>query len=156
MTKPQDISIIVYEDEYAHDAIAMWRASKENAIGVKEPHSIDDHLDFLCHRLLKNNAIHLAIDRASNVVVGLMASNGNELNQLYIHVDYQRDGIGSRLLNLAKQSSTGKLRLYTFDVNFAAQCFYEKHGFRVIGRGHENEEGLPDVRYEWIASPVET
>lgn len=35
-------------------------------------------------------------------------------------------------------------------MNKQAQAFYEKHGFQIIGRGHENEEGLPDLLYEWI------
>ncbi len=44
-----------------------------------------------------------------------------------------------------------RLTLYTFEVNENAQRFYEKHGFKVIGKGHENEENLPDIQYEWIS-----
>jgi hypothetical protein len=25
------------------------------------------------------------------------------------------------------------------------------NGFKIIGRGHENEENLPDILYEWVA-----
>ncbi len=39
--------------------------------------------------------------------------------------------------------------MYTFEVNKIAQGFYEKNGFKIIGRGYENEEKLPDIQYEW-------
>jgi len=148
----EDIVIIEYEDKYADEAVAMWRASKENALGAKDRHSLEHHLDFVRTRLISENEIYLAIHEPSNSVVGLMAIDDTELNQLYIHVDFQRLGIGTRLLNLAKQLSGGKLRLYTFEINTRAQRFYAKHGFTVIGHGQDNEENLRDLRYQWIAS----
>lgn len=80
----------------------------------------------------------------------MIAYNDSEISQLYIHINYQGLGIGQTLLDRAKAQSSGKLTLYTFEVNEKAQRFYEKHGFKVIGRGHENEENLPDILYEWI------
>lgn len=82
-------------------------------------------------------------------VVGVIAYNDGEISQLYIHIEYQGMGIGRMLLDRAKVQSSGKLSLYTFEVNKNAQQFYEKHGFKIIGRGHENEENLPDIQYEW-------
>ena len=60
----------------------------------------------------------------------------------------RRCGSGGRA---RKRRSGGRLTLYAFEVNRNAQRFYEKHGFRETGRGHENEENLPDIRYEWTA-----
>lgn len=144
------IKIIAYEDRYARDTISMWRDSKEKALGVKEVHDFDDHLNFLRTKLIKENKVYLAIDERTDKVAGIMAIAGSELNQLYIHVDYQSMGIGSQFLKIAKDLSPGKLQLFTFAVNKSAQAFYEKHGFTIIGRGHENEENLPDLRYEWV------
>jgi ribosomal protein S18 acetylase RimI-like enzyme len=79
-----------------------------------------------------------------------MAVGGTELDQLYVHVDYQRRGIGTHLLNLAKELSPGKLRLSAFEVNDGAQRFYEKHGFKIINRGLEIQSGMADIRYEWV------
>ncbi|MGD7018473.1 GNAT family N-acetyltransferase, partial [Bacillus altitudinis] len=62
---------------------------------------------------------------------------------------YQGMGIGTALLSRAKEQSSGRLTLYTFEINKNAQRFYEKHGFNIIGRGYENEEYLPDILYEW-------
>ena len=58
--------------------------------------------------------------------------------------------MGSRLLAHAKKQRR-VLRLYTFQSNEPARDFYEKHGFRAVafGDGTANEEGAPDVLYEW-------
>lgn len=143
------IFVIPYSPEFSRETVAMWRDSKEKAIGQKEIHSFEDHVYFLNHILLEQYQIDLAFMEES--VVGMIAYHDSEISQLYIHVDYQGFGIGRTLLNKAKSLSSGRLTLYTFEINEKAQRFYEKHGFVVIGRGHENEENLPDIQYEWIS-----
>lgn len=139
--------IIPYDPKYAAETVKMWRESKEQAIGQKEIHSFEDHVDFINHRLPGQFRIDIAI--LDEKVVGMIAYNKNEISQLYIHVGYQGIGIGEALLNKAKEHSSERLTLYTFDINQKAQRFYEKHGFIIIGRGNENEENLPDIQYEW-------
>ncbi|MED1863743.1 GNAT family N-acetyltransferase [Fictibacillus nanhaiensis] len=128
----------------------MWRDSKFEAIGVKESHSFENHVYFLNSILTKEFVVELAIVDA--IVVGLIAYNQTEISQLYVHSDYQKMGIGQALLQLAKKHSCGRLTLRTFEVNMNAQRFYEKNGFKVIGRGNENEENLPDLLYGWKES----
>ncbi|MFI8684614.1 GNAT family N-acetyltransferase [Rossellomorea sp. NPDC077527] len=141
--------IIPFSRQYAEETVAMWRESKERAIGQKEIHSVDSHIYFLTHILPEECEIDLAM--LDGKVVGIVAYNDTEINQLYIHCHYQGLGIGQMLLDQAKAKSSGRLTLYTFEVNQNAQRFYEKNGFAVIGRGHENEENLPDIQYEWRA-----
>ncbi|MFP7737513.1 GNAT family N-acetyltransferase [Priestia aryabhattai] len=140
--------IIHYKPKYAKQTVQMWRDSKEKAIKQKEIHSFENHIYFLNHILPKQYQINLAfIDKQ---VVGIAAYNDSEISQLYIHVDYQGMGIEKVLLDKVKAQSNGRLTLRTFEVNKNAQRFYEKNGFRIIGRGCENEENLPDIKYEWI------
>lgn len=146
MTKHSFI-IKPYDPELAKQTVTMWRESKEQAIGQKEMHSFDNHVYFLNHLLPEQYQIDVAM--IDEIVVGMMAYNESEISQLYIHLNYQGLGIGQTLLDRAKAQSSGKLTLYTFEVNEKAQRFYEKHGFKVIGRGHENEENLQDILYEW-------
>ena len=148
--KNTDIKIIEYDQVYALDTVKMWRQSKEKAIGQRERHSFEDHVYFLNHILNKYNRIYIARDTTNNKVVGILAFNENEINQLYIHNDYQGKGIGRRFLDIAKMKSSGRLILYTFEVNRKAQRFYEKNGFKIVGRGNDNEEELDDIKYEWI------
>lgn len=83
-------------------------------------------------------------------IVGILVLRGDSLDQLYVRPEAQRRGVGSRLLAHAKRGR-GRLRLYTFEANEPAREFYEKHGFKPIafGDGTANEEGAPDVLYEW-------
>jgi ribosomal protein S18 acetylase RimI-like enzyme len=139
--------IIKYNPDYAVQTVEMWRNSKEEALGQKEIHSFDNHMDFLNQILVENYQVDLAL--MEDLVVGIIAYTEREISQLYIHTDYQGMGIGQNLLERAKEQSTGRLTLYTFEVNKKAQHFYEKHEFKMIGRGNENEEGLPDILFEW-------
>jgi ribosomal protein S18 acetylase RimI-like enzyme len=144
-----EFTIIEYDPSYALQTVQMWRESKKQAIGQKEIHSLEDHVFFLNNILNKNNNVYLAIEASGEQVVGILACNENWVNQLYVHTQYQGRGIGNRLLNLAKQQSEGRLFLYTFEVNKKAQKFYERNGFRIVGRGNDNEEQLEDIKYEW-------
>ncbi|MBO0962335.1 GNAT family N-acetyltransferase [Neobacillus sp. MM2021_6] len=138
-----------YNPMYTEQTVKMWRDSKERAIGQKEIHSFENHQYFLNNILPKQYQIDLAL--MDDKVVGMIAYNDREINQLYIHIDYQGIGIGQTLLDKVKEHSSGGLTLYTFEVNETAQRFYEKNGFKIIDRGHENEENLPDIKYEWIS-----
>lgn len=143
------IVITPYISKYAGQTVKMWRDSKEQAIGQKEMHSFDNHIYFLDHILSQDFQIEIAL--LDEKVVGMIAFNKDEISQLYIHREYQGIGIGKILLDKAKAQSSGRLTLYTFEVNKGAQQFYERNGFKIIGRGHENEENLSDIQYEWVS-----
>lgn len=143
------IIITQYDPKYADQTVKMWRDSKEQAIGQKENHSFENQVYFLNNILPERFQVNLAL--IDDRVVGMIAANESEISQLYIHIDYQGIGIGQTLLDKVKAKSSGRLTLYTFEVNENAQRFYEKNGFKIIGRGQENEENLPDIQYEWIS-----
>jgi hypothetical protein len=48
--------------------------------------------------------------------------------------------------------SPRRLQLFTFQRNERARAFYEARGFVAIGAsdGSGNEEGEPDLLYEWV------
>lgn len=142
-----EIKVSKYNPKYAEQTVEMWRDSKERAIGQAEIHSFESHLYFLKHILAEQYQIDLAL--MDDKVVGMIAYSETEISQLYVHIDYQGRAIGQTLLNKVKAQASGKLTVYTFEVNKNAQRFYEKNGFEMIGRGHENEENLPDIQYEW-------
>ena len=83
--------------------------------------------------------------------VGFMALSPALLEQLYISSGWTGQGIGTRLVELAKTRRPQGLELWTFQVNEAARRFYRRLGFVEVeyGDGSQNEEGRPDVRLAW-------
>ena len=112
-------------------------------------HTDDETRAWVTEVVLPRQEVWVA--EANGRVVGVTSLEGDMVQQLYILPGYQGIGIGSALLALAKSRRPGGLRLYAFQRNTRARAFYERRGFVAIafGDGSGNEEGEPDVLYEW-------
>ncbi len=84
-------------------------------------------------------------------VVAVMTLEEDEwLDRLYVDPEFQRQGVGSRLLQQAKELRPDGLRLVTLERNEPARRFYERHGFVLTGHGQaQDPPGEPDVQYRW-------
>ena len=112
-------------------------------------HSDDEVRDWVRERVALGG-VWVAID-GTGAIVGMMEVAPGELDQLYVRPDRLGEGIGRRLLEVARERSPDGLTLYTFQVNDRARRFYERNGFVAdwFGDGSANEERQPDVRYVW-------
>lgn len=135
--------------EYIEDVTLLWRESMSEALGINPVHSFESQAYFLEHILPNNYQIMVVISVEQSKPVAFMAYSEMEVNQLYISLEFQRKGIGTYLLNLAKQKSSGALSLRTFEVNKRAQLFYKAHGFKLSAGNCDNEEGLSDLECVW-------
>ena len=109
---------------------------------------------------------HITLVEREGEAIGMMAvakkwhAAGNRyigwIEQLYLLPGHVGQGIGSTLVERAKAELGSPIRLYTFQENHGARRFYERHGFRAIqfGDGSGNQEGCPDVLYEWRGDTV--
>ena len=131
----------------ADTLVPMWRESFEQGVGIVDPHPIAAQHAYLQERVLPEHRIIVALE--GERIVGFVAANEQSVNQLHVRVGWHRRGIGSALLDLAKQASAGSLWLCTFARNTNARCFYEHHGFIAVAFGFEPIWQLDDVRYEW-------
>jgi GNAT superfamily N-acetyltransferase len=87
-------------------------------------------------------------------VVALLVLDEEWIDQLYVHPGHTGRGIGAQLVAVAKQQRPTGLKLWTFEANAGARRFYECHEFVATGAtAGDNEEGTPDVRYEWRPAP---
>jgi GNAT superfamily N-acetyltransferase len=139
--------LVAFRHDCADDLVRLWRASFEHGVGVADPHSIDEQRAYLLDHLVPNHAVRLAC--AGSEMVGFVAATPESVSQLYVRVGFARRGIGTLLLDWAKQHSSGRLWLYTFARNTGARAFYEKNGFVPVAFGFEPNWKLDDVRYEW-------
>ena len=141
------VELVPYRAEYRETLVDLWRASFEQGVGHPVPNPVDDHRKFFDEHMLAATRVHLAL--RDGKLVGFGAFTPDSVVQLYVHVEHLRQGIGTRLLDLAKANSGGRLWLHTFVTNKNAQRFYERHGFAVVERGFEPVMQLGDLRYEW-------
>lgn len=83
-------------------------------------------------------------------VLGFAATEGSDLDALYVARKARGQGIGSDFIHYFK-NALQKIELWTFQANLEAQRFYERHGFSEEARtdGARNDEKLPDIRYVW-------
>jgi GNAT superfamily N-acetyltransferase len=157
-----ETSAITIRAATADDAAAVadvYLASFHATYDFPLAHTDDEVRGWIRQVLVPAGGTWVAVDAAGDVV-GMMAvepgqagepGEPGELDQLYVRPDRLGEGIGRRLLEIAREQSQDGLRLYTFQVNARARRFYERNGFVAewFGDGSANEERQPDVRYVW-------
>lgn len=135
----------------ADELVRMWRASFEHGVGVVDPHPLSEQRAFLVEQLAHSH--QLVVVRDAHGIAAFLASTPEEIAQLYVRTDLIGHGIGSRLLQRAKDESNGSLWLYTFRRNHPARAFYIHRGFVEVAYGVEPDWQLEDVRLEWRRDP---
>ena len=110
-------------------------------------HSHEDDRGF-GRMLVDKGWTHVLRDR--DVVQAFLSRDEDEVHALYVARGARGRGLGKALLDQAK-AARPRLALYTFQANLSAQRFYLREGFLEIARtdGADNDEHLPDIRYEW-------
>jgi ribosomal protein S18 acetylase RimI-like enzyme len=130
---------------------AIHQAARRDAMPyLPELHGDDEVRAWVAEVVLPNATVWIA--EIGGQVVGYASLRGNDLDQLYVAPGHQGRGVGSRLLQRAKELSPTGLRLYAFQRNTRARAFYEARGFiaRRLSDGSGNEENEPDVLYAWM------
>jgi GNAT superfamily N-acetyltransferase len=135
------------------DAVAVgqvWLRSFAAALpSVRVVHTDDQILAWI--RRVVIDVLEAWVVTVDDVIVGIMALDDTDIDQLYLDPQWRGRGIGDLLIGHAKFRRPRGLGLWTFQVNAGARRFYERHGFvEVIStNGARNEEQEPDVRLEW-------
>ena len=92
----------------------------------------------------------LWVYEAGDAIVGFIAMDGSFIDRLYVTPDKQGVGIGSELLDHAKQMYPNGLSLRTHQRNTRARAFYKARGFKSVSYGlSPPPELMPDVEYHW-------
>lgn len=144
--------ITEFDPAQGADLVRMWRAAFEQGVRTIDTNPIENQLDFLRRELAPRHRLRVVLrGGAPAQIVGFMASTPQSVAQLFVRVGEHGQGIGTRLLELAKAESQGSLWLYTFARNVAACRFYERHGFREAERERpeQNMYRLEAIKYVW-------
>jgi GNAT superfamily N-acetyltransferase len=131
----------------------LWLRSRYASVpAIPRPaHRDDDVREWFARVVLPTREVWIA--EVNEHLVALVVLDGDWIDQLYVDPEWFGRGLGSQLVNLAKELRPAGLDLWTFQSNERARRFYERHRFRPqeVTDG-ENEEGVPDVRYRWAST----
>lgn len=143
--------LVPFVPELALPTVRMWRRAFESAMQLPLSGGPDadyqGQLDFLHSQLVDHELTHVLHPRSPRVL-GFMAQQGDEVVHLYLDASVQRQGVGSALLQQARQRSPLGLQLYTFARNAGARAFYAAHGFREVAFGRAAATDNP-----WATEP---
>lgn len=133
------------------DAVAsIWLRSRAASVPAIPPpvHTDAEVRGWFRDVVLRTKEVWVATENGT--LEGLLVLDDGEIEQLYVDPDRTGRGIGGQLLALAKRRRPDGIALWTFAANTSARRFYERHGFvATAATDGDNEEGAPDVRYEW-------
>ena len=148
---PIQFSIRKYQPADFDAVTILWRIAREKSVPefqMMKGHFFYEDQNYFLHHILKENQVWVV--ELDHYPIAFMAMNKDFIDQLYIHPDYWRRGIGNELLEFARQHSPEHLWLYTLQVNVTARAFYEKNGFVAEKFGTSPPpESEPDVEYHW-------
>ena len=151
LTMSDEFVIREYRPEDFDEVTILWRIAREKSLPEfqrAKGHFFYEDQDYFRNHILKDNRLWVA--EADRHVVAFMAMRADFIDQLYVHPEYQKQGIGKALLNLARQLSPQHVWLYTLQINIHACAFYEKNGFVPEKFGNSPPpESEPDVEYHW-------
>ncbi|MFF0264652.1 GNAT family N-acetyltransferase [Kribbella sp. NPDC004536] len=150
-----DLLVRPLEPSDTTEAASVWWRSR-HADGSQVPpstHTAEQVAGWFADVLLPDGETWVALD--ADRIVAVLTLDGDDLDQLYVAPEAAGQGVGSVLVDLAKDLRPGGLALWTFQTNLRAQAFYRRHGFQEVRRtdGSANEERLPDVRMTWGRHP---
>lgn len=147
----QNFSIREYHPKDFDAVTILWRISREKSLPDfqrAKGHFFYEDQDYFRHHVLQENRVWVA--DVDGVAVGFIALKDDFIDQLYIHPDHQRKGIGQSFLDFSRKQSPEQVYLYTLQVNVNARAFYEKNGFVAERFGvSPPPESEPDVEYHW-------
>ncbi|PKL85926.1 MAG: GNAT family N-acetyltransferase [Ignavibacteriae bacterium HGW-Ignavibacteriae-1] len=126
----------VCKDDYSPEEIKVWTSSIENT-----------------ERLIdKLTTQYFLIAELDNKIVGFASLKGNDyLDFLYVHKDYQRQGIADRLYSEIEAEAIKKeSKVLTSDVSITAKAFFEKKGFRTLQKQTNIIRGVEIVNYKMV------
>ncbi len=145
------LNILPYQLHDLESTVELWyRTWHQTFPKLQHPQGYSEWLRRFRDDLEARGDIWVA--QMQNCIVGFMIVivRERELNQLFIDPNYQNQGIGSALMNKAKEICPQGLKLTVLQQNITACRFYKKHGFTAGKLSINKVNGQPCIEYSWF------
>lgn len=129
-----DTITTVCKDDYSPEQLKAWTSSIENR---------QRWTDILTSQ-------YILIAELDNKIVGYITlHNNNYIDLLFVHKDYQRQGIADKLyVEMEKEAIKQKGTFLSADVSKTARPFFEKKRFVIIQEQTNIRQGVEIINYK--------
>ena len=129
----RDTIIHINSKDYSENQIKVW------ASGADDIEKWEDRI----------NKLYFIVAEIEDVIVGFAyLKNGNYFDGLFIHKDYQRQGIASKLMRIIEsQVMMNGFEIIKSDVSKTALPFFDNKYYEVIKKQRKNFKGLVFENY---------
>lgn len=126
----------ICKNDYSSEQINAWTSSIENIPGWTD----------------RISSQYFLIAELDNKIVGYISLKDNDyLDLLYVHKDYQKQGIAAKLYDeIEKQAIRNNSPALHSDVSKTAKSFFLKNGFKVIKTQAKKIKGIEIINYRMI------
>lgn len=145
------IHLRLYRPDDLETVVQLWyRSWHHNFPDFQHPWPFAQWRERFQEKVAANESIWIAENAGKIVGFFVLREGDGYLDQIFVAPETQHQGVGTILLNKAKQLAPGGIYLDTLQRNASARRFYERHGF-VAGRtGINPNNGQPNIEYRWM------
>ncbi len=116
--------------------------------------------EFFCRHHSKEHILegiasgNMGILLDGDVIAGTGCFDGNHITGVYVLPEYQKQGCGSKIMDVLEAEIVKKYQEAILDASLPAACFYEHRGYRTIGHGIYELENDVKLVYEIMEKPL--
>jgi putative acetyltransferase len=145
-----DYSLRPYQPDDFESVVRLWHRSWHQAFpGFEHPWSYEQWRAHFQEKVAANERIWIAESASQIAGFLVLRESDGYLDQIFVAPEIQRQGVGTILLNKAKQLAPNGIYLTTLQRNTSACLFYEQHGFVAERTGINSNNGQPNIEYRW-------
>jgi putative acetyltransferase len=126
----------ICKDDYSPEQIRVWVSSIQNK---------ERWVDKLASQ-------YFLVAKLDNRIIGFASLENNDcVDMLYVHKDYQRQGIADRLFSeIEKEVIKKGGTVLVSDVSKTARPFFEKKGFKMLKEQKNIRQGVEIINYKML------
>lgn len=132
-----DTVTTICKTDYNNDQIEAWTSDTKN--NTKGQRWLD----------IMSNQFVLVAQQAEKIIGFATLDSGQFIDLLYVHKDYQRQGVAGRLYaDIENEAKRQKRTILTSDVSKTARPFFEKQKFKVVTEQAVNRKSVILTNYK--------